>query len=198
MTSTQLFLALLNSKKRENLDELKWPGENTFEVIVGAVLVQNTAWKNVEKALENLRAAGKLSLDGILSLKADELAGLIKPSGFYNTKAKRLLGLCAAIKREFKNFENFRQSVSRDAMVVDAYALRILGFLGYEFESYDEAAEWLGALNFGEIYEILGEGNFDEAEILKLYHALITEFCKENFKGKILSERGKQIFSELK
>ena len=82
MTSTQLFLALLNSKKRENLDELKWPGENTFEVIAGAVIVQNTAWKNVEKALENLRAAGKLSLDGILSLKADELAGLIKPSGF--------------------------------------------------------------------------------------------------------------------
>ena len=222
MTSTQMFLALLNSKKRENLDELKWPGENTFEVIAGAVIVQNTAWKNVEKALENLRAAGKLSLDGILSLKVDELAGLIKPSGFYNTKAKRLLGLCAAIKREFENFENFRQSVSRErllgvkgvgaetcdailayacgraAMVVDAYALRILGFLGYEFECYDEAAEWLGALNFGEIYEILGDGNFDEAEILKLYHALITEFCKENFKGKILSERGKQILSELK
>jgi len=222
MTSTQLFLALLNSKKRENLDELKWPGENTFEVIAGAVLVQNTAWKNVEKALENLRAAGKLSLDGILSLKADELAGLIKPSGFYNTKAKRLLGLCAAIKREFENFENFRQSVSRErllgvkgvgaetcdailayacgraAMVVDAYALRILGFLGYGFECYDEAAEWLGALNFGEIYENLDGENFDEAEILKLYHALITEFCKENFKGKILSERGKQILSELK
>ena len=73
MRSTDLFLALLNHKSR-NFDELKWPGEGTFEVILGAILVQNTNWKNVEKALDNLKKAGKDSLQGICALENSELA----------------------------------------------------------------------------------------------------------------------------
>jgi len=111
MRSTDLFLALLNHKKR-NFDELKWPGEGTFEVILGAILVQNTNWKNVEKALDNLKKASKDSLQGICTLENSELATLIKPSGFYNTKAKRLKTLCLAIKNEFGDFENFKEKKS--------------------------------------------------------------------------------------
>ena len=110
MRSTDLFLALLNHKSR-NLDELKWPGEGTFEVILGAILVQNTNWKNVEKALDNLKKAGKDSLQGICTLENSELATLIKPSGFYNTKAKRLKTLCLAIKNEFESFDNFKENL---------------------------------------------------------------------------------------
>ena len=73
-------------------------------------------------------------------------------------------------------------------MVVDAYALRIMAYFDYIFESYDEAAEWFSSLDYDEIYKILDSEKFDEIEILKLYHALILEFCKENFKGKILSQ----------
>ena len=142
MRSTDLFLALLNHKSR-NFDELKWPGEGTFEVILGAILVQNTNWKNVEKALDNLKKAGKDSLQGICALENSELATLIKPSGFYNTKAKRLKTLCL-------------------------------------------------------IYKLLNSEKFDESEVLKLYHALILEFCKENFKGKILSQSGQEVLDSIK
>ena len=221
MTSTDLFLTLFNHKSR-NFDELKWPGEGTFEVVLGAILVQNTNWKNVEKALNNLKNAGKDSLNGICSLENSELAMLIKPSGFYNTKAKRLKTLCLAIKNEFESFENFKENTSREwlisvkgvgaetcdailayacvkpYMVVDAYALRIMAYFDYTFESYDEAAEWFSSLDYDKIYKFLDSEKFDETEVLKLYHALILEFCKENFKGKILSQNGQKILSSIK
>ncbi len=221
MTSTDLFLTLFNHKNK-NLDELKWPGEGTFEVVLGAILVQNTNWKNVEKALDNLKKAGKDSLQGICELENSELATLIKPSGFYNTKAKRLKTLCQAIRNEFDDFENFKENVSREWLisvkgvgaetcdailayacgkpyiVVDAYALRIMAYFDYTFESYDEAAEWFSSLDYDEIYKFLDSEKFDEVEILKLYHALILEFCKENFKGKTLSQNGQKILSSIK
>ena len=221
MTSTDLFLTLFNHKNK-NFDELKWPGEGTFEVVLGAILVQNTNWKNVEKALNNLKNVGKDSLEGICALENSELATLIKPSGFYNTKAKRLKTLCLAIKNKFESFENFKENSSREwlisvkgvgaetcdailayacgkpYMVVDAYALRIMAYFDYIFESYDEAAEWFSSLDYDEIYKILDSEKFDEIEILKLYHALILEFCKENFKGKILSQNGQKILSSIK
>ena len=71
-----------------------WPGDSAFEVIVGAVLTQNTSWKNVEKALAGLKHVGLLDLDAIVSIPPDELAELIRSSGFFNVKAKRLQNLC--------------------------------------------------------------------------------------------------------
>ena len=67
-----------------------WPGESPFEVIVGAILTQNTSWANVEKAIDNLKKAGILNPLGIRGLDGDELAQIIKPSGFYRLKASRL------------------------------------------------------------------------------------------------------------
>jgi endonuclease-3 related protein len=67
-----------------------WPGESPFEVMVGAILTQNTSWTNVEKAIENLKKAGVLSPLGIRGLDKNELAQIIKPSGFYRLKASRL------------------------------------------------------------------------------------------------------------
>ncbi len=67
-----------------------WPGESPFEVIVGAILTQNTSWTNVEKAIDNLKKAGMLSPLGIRGLDKNELAQIIKPSGFYRLKASRL------------------------------------------------------------------------------------------------------------
>ncbi len=71
-----------------------WPAKSSFEVIVGAVLTQNTSWKNVEKAITRLQNADQLELDHIVALPRDELAGLIKSSGFFNVKAQRLKNLC--------------------------------------------------------------------------------------------------------
>ncbi|MGG7048283.1 MULTISPECIES: endonuclease III domain-containing protein [unclassified Campylobacter] len=213
MNSTHLFSGLWQDFDGEK-SLLVWPGEGSFEVVVGAILVQNTAWKNVEKALQNLRTKEALNLEAILKMSSEELALAIKPSGFYNTKAKRLHTLCRAIKSEFKNFENFKTSVSREwllsikgvgaetcdailayacghaVMVVDAYVLRILNHLGYEFESYDEAQEWLMDIDVVKISELVSNAN--EAEIFKIYHALVLEFCKKHFKGKLLSDVGRE------
>jgi endonuclease III related protein len=68
-----------------------WPGAETpFEVVVGAILTQNTAWVNVEKALDRLRAAGALSVEQMRVLPEPELAELLRPSGYFNTKARKL------------------------------------------------------------------------------------------------------------
>jgi len=64
-----------------------WPGESSLEVIVGAVLTQNTNWQNVVKAIDNLKAHKFLSLDAIHNCTQPELAELIKPSGFFNVKS---------------------------------------------------------------------------------------------------------------
>lgn len=61
-----------------------------FEIIIGAILTQNTAWSNVEKALENLKEKNKLDINSIIKTDIEELKGMIRPSGFFNQKAGRL------------------------------------------------------------------------------------------------------------
>ena len=70
-----------------------WPGDTPFEVAVGAVLTQNTSWRNVERAIDNLRGARRLALEPMLALSLDELAALIRPAGYFNVKARRLRSL---------------------------------------------------------------------------------------------------------
>ena len=67
-----------------------WPGESRFEVIVGAILTQSTAWTNVEKALDSMRAAGCWSFEAIAALPESDLATVIRSSGYYNAKARKL------------------------------------------------------------------------------------------------------------
>jgi endonuclease-3 related protein len=70
-----------------------WPGQSPFEVMVGAVLVQNTNWQNVEKAIENLREADLLEPHALYEVPCEELEELIRPSGYYRIKARRLHNL---------------------------------------------------------------------------------------------------------
>jgi endonuclease-3 related protein len=74
-----------------------WPGETKIEIVVGAVLTQNTNWKNVEKAIRNLKRKGLLSVGGLESCPLSELAEEIRPAGYYNVKAKRLKNLIRLI-----------------------------------------------------------------------------------------------------
>ena len=67
-----------------------WPGETPFEVMVGAILTQNTSWGNVEKAIQKLKGKRVLNPEGIYYLKKSQLASLIKSSGYYRIKADRL------------------------------------------------------------------------------------------------------------
>jgi endonuclease-3 related protein len=70
-----------------------WPGETPFEVMVGAVLTQNTNWRNVERAIANLKAAKALTPARLTHLSEEELARLLQPSGFFRVKARRLKAL---------------------------------------------------------------------------------------------------------
>jgi len=78
-----------------------WPARTRFEVCVGAILTQNTAWKNVRKAIGNLRSARRLSPAAIYELSHDELAELIVPSGYYNVKAKRLRNFVSMLVEDY-------------------------------------------------------------------------------------------------
>jgi endonuclease-3 related protein len=67
-----------------------WPGDTPFEVMIGAILTQNTAWTNVEKAILNLKKAGKLSFEALRQVPLKKLSQLIRPAGYFNVKADRL------------------------------------------------------------------------------------------------------------
>jgi endonuclease-3 related protein len=79
-----------------------WPAETRFEVIVGAYLTQNTAWTNVERALENLRRADVLSMTGIRKIRLARLERLIRPSGYFMQKAKRLKTFIAFVDKQYE------------------------------------------------------------------------------------------------
>jgi endonuclease-3 related protein len=78
-----------------------WPAESSFEVIVGAYLTQNTAWTNVERALNHLRDAGLLNLEGIRNVRKTRLERLIRPSGYFRQKAQRLKTFVAFLDKEY-------------------------------------------------------------------------------------------------
>lgn len=79
-----------------------WPGETAIEIVVGAVLTQNTNWSNVTKAIRNLQNAGALSYQALLEMSMAELAGYIRPSGYYNIKSKRLKNLLFMIRDRYE------------------------------------------------------------------------------------------------
>ncbi|HIP03316.1 MAG TPA: 3-methyladenine DNA glycosylase [Campylobacterales bacterium] len=173
-----------------------WPNAGTFEVVVGAILTQNTTWKNVEKSLGNLK--GFLTLEAFCSLGEEELKNAIQPSGFYNQKAPRLLALAKNIHNEFGNFHFFQERVTRewllmqkgiadesadailcyacfrDEMVVDSYTKRLLKLFSIEFKRYKE-------------YKTFLEDSLKEAfrgkEINLVYarfHGMIVEYNKRS------------------
>jgi endonuclease-3 related protein len=78
-----------------------WPADTAFEVIVGAYLTQNTAWTNVERALANLRAAEALNVAAIRGIRLAKLERLIRPSGYFRQKAKRLKTFVAFLDRKY-------------------------------------------------------------------------------------------------
>jgi endonuclease-3 related protein len=78
-----------------------WPAKTRFEVILGAYLTQNTAWKSVVRSLENLRRAGALTIDGLRCISLPVLQELIRPSGFHTRKAPALKAFIAMLDAEF-------------------------------------------------------------------------------------------------
>lgn len=147
-----------------------WPADDPFEIVVGAILTQNTAWTNVEKAMARLREHQRLSLDALLALPEPELAELIRSSGYYNIKAARLRALLAVLREDgglsgWREYDTaaLRQrllairgvgeetadsillyALGRPVFVIDAYTRRVFSRLGLVTgeESYRQLAAW--------------------------------------------------------
>ncbi len=174
-----------------------WPAETPFEVIIGAILTQNTNWKNVEKAIANLKAHKLLSPKAILDIRNSKLENLIRSAGYYKQKAKKLKAFVRFFLREYSGSIRKMKRVDRSELlkvhgigpetadsillyaldkpsfVVDAYTRRIGNRVGlFKFSDYHEIKEFF-------------EKNLPkDLEMYKEYHALLVELGKNFCKAK--------------
>ena len=181
-----------------------WPGDTAFEIMVGAVLTQNTAWTNVERAIANLKEAGALSPQAVVEAHPRRLAGWLKPSGYFNVKARRLRAMCrwligrGGIRKIARlPTQDLRKALlavhgigpetaddillyafHRPVFVIDAYTRRIF--------------QRLGVIDGNEDYETLRrvfETTLDsDAQLFNEYHALIVVHGKDICRKRPLCE----------
>jgi len=178
-----------------------------FEIIIGTILTQNTAWINVEKALTNLKSNNMLEIKKIKDIDIKSLQNLVKTSGFFNQKAKRLKNIATFLHNNYQ--DNLNKFFNRDlyevrkellslngigpetadsillyagnlpVFVVDAYTKRICKRIPLDTEvSYEEIQKY---------FEKGLSKNYSEKEIIKIYnelHALIVKFAKDICKNK--------------
>jgi endonuclease-3 related protein len=109
-----------------------WPAQTRFEVILGAYLTQNTAWKAVERSLANLREAGALTIDGLRALPLADLQNLIRPSGFHTRKTRALKAFVAMLDNDFDGSLD-----TLAATPTDQLRRRLLALLGAGPETAD-------------------------------------------------------------
>ncbi|MFC1602568.1 endonuclease III domain-containing protein [Pseudomonadota bacterium] len=171
-----------------------WPGETAFEVMIGAILTQNTAWSNVEKAIGNLKQADIFSETALLDSSHDEVAQLIRPSGYFNIKTDRLKQFCGFLQQQggenaLRELDTLKlrklllsvkgvgpetaddmllYAFQRPVFVIDAYTRRLFSRLGM--------------VTGDESYEVLRAG-FElalgpDTELFNEYHALIVCHAK--------------------
>ena len=185
-----------------------WPAETDLEVMVGAVLTQNTNWKNVERAIENLKDKGLLSVANLNATPNSELAHLIRPAGYYNIKAKRLKNLMYFIAERYQadlsmfmedDTQTLRQGLlsvngvgpetadsillyaaHRTVFVIDAYTYRILSRHGMISE---EQATYDG------LQDLFIDHLPEDASLFNEFHALIVQTGKNYCKRKPLCDR---------
>ena len=200
MNSRELILEIYKRLLERYSKQDWWPSESRFEVIVGAILTQNTNWRNVEKAIENLKNANILTAEKMYQCDSQTLAELIRPSGYYNIKTKRIKNF---LKWLFENYDGEIEALEpletsylkeellsingignetadsillygleKPTFIVDSYTARMLGRHGLidSYCGYDDIKE-------------LFEGNLDkDAKLYNEYHALIVTLGKEHCK----------------
>lgn len=180
-----------------------WPGETRFEIMVGAVLTQNTAWTNVAKVITNLKDQGLLSFEAMAAMPHAALAECLRPSGYFNVKASRLQNLFAMVESRYNGdldrlaqdeLPSLRQALlsvsgigpetadsiilyatGKPIFVVDAYSYRILSRHGI---ISDDGAD------YHTMQELFMDALPADPALFNEYHALIVrtgkEFCKKN------------------
>jgi endonuclease III related protein len=186
-----------------------WPGDEPFEVMVGAVLTQSAAWSNVEKGISALKKAGVLSPRSLRNLPLEELAGLIHPCGYYNAKAVKLRALSEWIGVTFQDdlakmaaFETaalralllevhgigeetadsiLLYACNKPVFVIDAYTRRIIDRLGVSPAGVAPAGR-----RYGDYQRLFMEGLPSDERLFNEYHALFVAQGKNNCRKKPL------------
>jgi endonuclease-3 related protein len=102
ISQTRILTDLYNTLFKSFGPQHWWPGDTPFEIAVGAILTQNTNWSNVEKAINNLRRERYLNAKRLHEMPQIKLASLIRPSGYFNIKAKRLKNFLAFLVTHYK------------------------------------------------------------------------------------------------
>ena len=179
-----------------------WPARTSFEVMVGAVLTQNTAWTNVEKAITNLHTAQAMDAEVILHTPQRRVAAWIPSAGYFNVKAKRLRNYCAwyvdrggekklrrvdtaILRNELLSINGVGPETADDILlyafhrpvfVIDAYTRRLLSRLQLAAgdESYEHLREHIETRLRGEV-----RGKRDTVALYNEFHALIVHHAKE-------------------
>jgi len=180
-----------------------WPAETAFEMMVGAVLTQACNWVNVEKAIAGLKSADVLSPARILARPEPELAALIRPTGYYNAKARKLKALAGLLVAHFEGDPGNMAAVptarlrkmlltvhgvgeetaddillyaaGKAVFVIDAYTRRLVGRMGMADDkaSYGELSAKFANASFRQVSDT------GPAEVMGEYHALIVRHAKE-------------------
>ncbi|RMG75167.1 MAG: endonuclease III domain-containing protein [Nitrospirae bacterium] len=182
-----------------------WPGDGPFEVMVGAILTQNTNWGNVERAIDNLKKACILEPQKIETVSEKTLASLIRPAGYYNIKAKRLKNFVSYFVSRYRGsvnrmkkmpLEKLREellaikgigpetadsillyALEKPVFVVDAYTKRVLYRHGL-IERPNEDYHHVQMLFHGELKR--------DVQLYNEYHALFVRVGKEHCRPKPL------------
>ena len=183
-----------------------WPGETKDEILIGAILTQHTSWKNVEKSIYNLKRAKCISIDAISSIGAKKLERLIKPSGFYKSKAKSIKSVSAYILSKYGTINGMHGRNTR------SLRLELLGIHGIGKETSDSILLYaadkkifvIDAYTRRAIERIYGHGKGEGYEALQSYiasqlpsslrlykdfHAQFVELCKNYCRTKPLCNK---------
>jgi len=173
-----------------------WPAETRFEVMVGAILTQSVAWSNVEKAIRNLKAAGLLNAAGLHRTPAAELAPLLRPSGYYNAKARKLKALAAHLHDVYgcdidRMLSQDRQTLRAELLAIhgigpetaDSIVLYAAGQPSFVVDSYTRRLlSRVGMVSAQAGYEelqVIFEDNLPrDTALYQEYHALIVQHAK--------------------
>ena len=174
-----------------------WPAKTPFEVVVGAILTQNTNWNNVEKAMTNLRQADALTVGTILNLDREKLEQLIRPSGFFRQKAERLQLFChylqkhhqGSLERLFDQELNLvREELLRLKGIGPETADSILLYAGqhpsfvidaYTNRLYSRLGVLSGKEKYPEVRDLFMSHLPHDTQLYNEYHALIVIHCKD-------------------
>jgi endonuclease-3 related protein len=174
-----------------------WPGESPFEIMVGTVLVQNTAWRNVERAIQNLREAGLMEPRALYAVPEAQLAELIRPAGYYQVKARRLRNLLRLIVDEYDGsldamFRTGLTTLREELLSVsgigpetaDAILLYAGGLPTFVVDTYTHRVlarhGWIGYdAGYHEIKDYFESSLPADAVVYNEYHALLVRLGKE-------------------